>query len=81
MGYTSSPSVFSIQSILETITSFTFREAIAHTDRAIQDARRRGDTTINLIVGMCIFCLNLNHTLRYAAFHYKQAKACILLVV
>jgi len=31
------------------------REAIDYTDRAIEDAKRRGDTTINVIVGSSFF--------------------------
>jgi hypothetical protein len=29
------------------------KEAITYTEKAIQDARRRGDSEIRLIVGMC----------------------------
>ena len=31
------------------------KEAIDHADRAIDAAKRRGDTTINIIVGSSIF--------------------------
>ena len=31
------------------------KEAIDHTDRAIEAAKRRGDTTINIIVGSSLY--------------------------